>query len=104
MLTRPRRAQRAWVRTIAQSPRFYGGIGIVTVIAFLPLTVDLIIEWTLRTHDMLPGADLVLPAALTISFSILLIGVVTLFLGVKHAATPGSLVYRVTHMHEGRRD
>ena len=98
MLTRPRRARPAWVQTIAQSPQFYGGIGLTVVIVFLPLTLDLLIEWGFRTHDMLPGAELMLPAALVISFAILLVGIAILFLGTKYAATPGSLLYRVTHM------
>jgi hypothetical protein len=92
------------VQTIAQSPQFYGGIGLTVVIVFLPLTLDLLIEWRFHTHDMVPGADLVLPAALVISFAILLVGIAILFLGTKYASTPGSFLYRATHIYEGRRD
>ena len=98
-----RKSWAAWVKYVSGAPDLFFLVGTITVVFFAPAVAVLTVEMIFHTEDLFPSAQMLLPGAVTFSSFFLLIGLFLIFCSIRYSATPGSLLYRLTHLGQRRR-
>ena len=93
----------AWIKFVSGAPDLVFLVGTITVVFFAPAVALLTVEMIFNTEDLFPSAQMLLPWAITFSSFFLMIGGVMIFFSIRYSATPGSLLYRLTHLGQRRR-
>jgi hypothetical protein len=93
-----RRSWVAWVKYISGAPDLFFLVGTITVVFFAPAVAMLTAEMIYHTEDLFPRPEILLPGAIIFSSFFLLAGGFLIFCSIRYSATPGSLLYRLTHL------